>query len=488
MFKWIIIISVLFIPFFSSADDIDVTAEAGFSMGGAIGTMVIGDDTYSQIRFMPELVLGKFGIGLDIELLIDSNGKIREEDWDNFGDYLNKIYYIRYGLRGDPFYFRVGGFPYYTLGHGLIMKNYSNMLRYPEFRQIGLQLGGKIPVSNIELEAFSSNLETNEILAGRITIEPLSSTEITLLNKLKFGGTIVTDRDQYGKLDDDTIASLPVDTDGDGIYDDDDPDLDGDGLIDYDWLIENNWTEEEIEAWLENNLLDNDVIRDKISFDEDGIIIFGADYTIPLVESKLFSLGHYGEAAKIVDHNMGFIFPGFYSKFLIFDANLEFRFYQDDFLPGYFDHLYDDQRCIVVNNEVFTKESLLEFTTELKGWFGSLTADLFNMIYLTVSYEDMYGEDDYNYRSIWGKVNLAQKLIPKLVQAEVNYSQTGFDKLRYFKAPSAQVNGILAYSLGSTTRLVAKYQERYSDFNGNGRIKGKEETIKSMNVGVEFRF
>ena len=490
MIKKFMVFFILILPLTMIADDVDVTTEAGFHAGGVIGTMVIGDKTYSQFRFMPELVLGKFGIGLDIELLIDSNGKIREEDWDEFEDYLNKIYYIRYGLRGDPFYAKIGGFSYYTLGHGLIMKDYTNMLRYPEFRQIGFQIGGKIPMMNMTLEGFSHNIQKNEILAGRLTLQPFNSSEIPVIKNIKFGGTFVTDRDQYGKLDDDTIASIPVDTDGDGIYDDEDPDLDGDGLIDYDWLVNNNWTEEEIEAWLEENDLDNDVIPDEFDPDEDDISIFGADYEIPIVTTKLFELSHYGEMAQIIDHNMGFIFPGFYSKFLIFHANLEFRFYQEDFLPSYFDHLYDEQRVVIEADSIITKESLLEYTTESKGWYGSLTSNLFNMIYLTVSYEDMYGEDDYNYKSIWGKLSLQQKLIPKLVQAEVNYAQTGFDDLKKleFKAPSALINGILGYSLGTNTKLVAKYQERYADYDGNGKIKGKDETLKTMNFGVEFMF
>ncbi|HPR17945.1 MAG TPA: hypothetical protein PLD62_06840, partial [Candidatus Cloacimonadota bacterium] len=78
-----------------------------FNMGGGVGTVMFGETTYTQIRLQPEVVFGKIGIGLDVDLLIDSNGDIREEDWDEFDDYVNKIYYIRYGKRGDSLFGRV---------------------------------------------------------------------------------------------------------------------------------------------------------------------------------------------------------------------------------------------------------------------------------------------------------------------------------------------------------------------------------------------
>ncbi|MDP8203660.1 MAG: FecR family protein, partial [Candidatus Tenebribacter mawsonii] len=168
----------------------DSSSSGPFNMGGGVGSVMLGEETYTQIRLMPELTFGKFGLGLDIDLMIDSNGDVRTEDWDSFEDYVNKVYYLRYGERGDAFYGRLGGFKSYTLGHGLVMKDYSNMLRYPEFKQIGIQLGGNLPVAGMTAELFTSNAVKNEVLGGRLTIQPLSSTDIPLLSKLVFGGTV----------------------------------------------------------------------------------------------------------------------------------------------------------------------------------------------------------------------------------------------------------------------------------------------------------
>ena len=187
---------------------------------------------------------------------------------------------------------------------------------------------------------------------------------------------------------------------------------------------------------------------------------------------------------------MGFIFPGFYSKFLIFQMNLEFRIFEEDFAPSFFDQLYDEQRATVntVLDTVFSKEDYLSDRKKSQGWYGSLTSNLFNFITLTAAYEDMYGEDDMHYRSIWGKAGLNTSAIPKLSKAEIGYYQSGFDKLEKLKAPSAMIDGKLSYALGGSAHLVGVYQERYVDLNDDGKIKGKDETIKTVSMGVEFQF
>jgi hypothetical protein len=471
----------------------------GFSMGGGVGTIMIGDMTYSQIRLMPELVFGKFGIGLNIELLIDSEGQIREEDWDDWEDYINKIYYVRYGHRGDKFFGRIGGFPNYTLAHGLIMRDYSNMLRYPDDRQIGLQLGGRLPYASMNIEGFSSNILENEILAGRLTFQPLLTSSVPLLKKIILGGTIAHDRNQYKGLLDSDDDNYP------DVFDDYPFDNDWHNEVDYEidvyqeiyFELYPNATEDDFLDWFYNsptlNALRNSSFKD---LGEEDITIAGLDYELPIYDSELFYLSHYGEAVQIFEHKNGFIFPGFYSKFLIFHMNLEYRFYQEDFLPAFFDHLYEEERAKAYIYEegdstisiVITKEDLLAEATQSQGWYASLTTNLFNTIFLTVSYEDMYGEDNIHNRSIWGKVNLEQRIIPNLNRAEISYSQTRFEKLKYFKTPTSLVKGILGYSIGRTTELIASYQERYVDLDGNGKIKGEGETITTMSFGVEFRF
>ncbi|MDP8202562.1 MAG: hypothetical protein P9M11_10545, partial [Candidatus Tenebribacter burtonii] len=254
-------------------------------------------------------------------------------------------------------------------------------------------------------------------------------------------------------------------------------------------------TIENFEAWFDTSSTIDDLRNSPFSeFGEDDITVFGVDYEIPLIQSPLFALSHYGEVAKIMDHKMGFIFPGFYSKFLIFHMNLEYRIYQEDFMPAFFNQLYDEQRAVVVIDSAGKKTAIskeeyqLVNMTKSHGWYGSLTTNFLNFLFITVAYEDMYDENDDNSRSLWGKANFDTKIIPKLTKAEIGYTQTGFDKLTEFKTANAIINGTLGYSLGGSTQLVGSYQERYVDLNNDGKIKGTDETITSMSIGVEFSF
>lgn len=47
---------------------------------------------------------------------------------------------------------------------------------------------------------------------------------------------------------------------------------------------------------------------------------------------------------------------------------------------------------------------------------------------------------------------------------------------------------LAVFLLSDTSILVANYKERYEDLNGDGRIAGEDETIKSFGFGIEFRF
>ena len=487
MRNWILLL-VCLAPALLLAQVPDTTSTEGFSMGGGFGTIMAGDHTYTQIRLMPELVFGKVGIGLDVDILIDEDGKIREEDWDHFDDYLNKIYYVRYGHRGDPFFGRIGGFTSYTLGHGLVMQNYTNMLRYPEHRQIGLQLGGDLPVAGMQVEGFTSNLWENDILAARASFLPLMKLELPLLSNLRLGGTFATDRNQYDGLLDSDDDNYP------DVFDDYPDDNHWHNEVDRqrDWwrniYVEIYGSDQGFDEWFENSIY----LPRNPSFDdlgEESVSVMGIDYTLPLMTTAAFSLVHYGELAQIFDHNMGFIWPGFGMKFLIFDVTLEHRYYQSDFEPAFFDNLYEENRAQVVGDTVIVKSDTLPYNKQMQGWFGAVTTNLFNTLYFRLAYEDMYGEDVENGKSLWAGVWLDQKIIPKLTTARVDYSQTSVDHvLEDLRTPSTLITGKAGYAVGETTELVAKYQERYIDLNGDGEIAGSDETVKTMSFGVEFRF
>lgn len=85
----------------------------------------------------------------------DSPWYYREEDWDEFTDWLKILRFVQYAEERDPFYARVGEFGGSNIGHGTILGRYYNNLELDHFH-IGLdtkvnleQAGGEFLVNDM---------------------------------------------------------------------------------------------------------------------------------------------------------------------------------------------------------------------------------------------------------------------------------------------------------------------------------------------------
>ncbi|MDZ4181736.1 MAG: hypothetical protein U1B83_02575, partial [Candidatus Cloacimonadaceae bacterium] len=488
-----------------------------YGMNGMIGTITVGGITYSQIRLMPELAFWKLGFGLDIDLLIDSSGKIRKEDWDEWQDIARKILYIRFADRFSPFYFKIGSIPGYTLGHGMIFDDFSNMLRYPTEKNIGGYIGFNTPYSGLGFEVYTHDVYKNDIIAGRVFVKPLKTLNMGILSNLRVGANIGGDRNQYGKYPDtdgdgypDVYDKFPydrrlwLDSDDDGLADDEDIDLNGNGILDHpDQKPFVNTVFPVIHLIYPNYPFDTAVFPDSVAqyLKARPLWIYSVDYELPFFESENLRLSHYAEFATIKDHGQGLIFPGFGAKFYVFDAKLEMRNFSANFLPGYFNNLYEEQRSEVVYSlpdevtgrriySLSSKDSTLDAVRPTFGWFGYIRANIYNMVLLKLAYQDMYGTRMTTGKSLWAKLSLTPEVLPRLKEASVYYGQTNVPwiNFRYPRNTSAQVVGRLSYGISDRTNLVGKYTEHYTDLNDDGRIKGKDEIIEVITFGVEFEF
>jgi len=246
---------------------------------GSFGTVSIDGQTYNQISLRPEFNLGNWGMGFDFYLYIDGDGNIYDESW-NFSTFskaystiIDKLKYVRYGYPGDQLYFKVGSLTRISLGHGILVDEYSNMMRYPEIRKVGLQAKYFLP-NGIGIEYIQSDFKNSpSLVAGRI--------DYPIASNFSFGLSVVTDINQNAALQDsdsdlvpDFIDAFPddsdyqIDTDNDGVPDEIDYDADGDG---FDWF----------------NFLDND--SDTTIF-QDGFLRYAH---IIKYEKQMGSMGHF---------------------------------------------------------------------------------------------------------------------------------------------------------------------------------------------------
>jgi len=388
------------------------------------------------------------------------------------------------------------------------------MLLYPSEKNVGGYIGVNTPFSGAGFEAFTHNIYKNEILSARAYLNPLEFTDIPMLKSLRLGANVGIDRNQYGKYPDDDGDNVPdiydrfpndsnawLDSDLDGIADGFDVDIDGDGDIDHpDVNSHVDATFPNITNYYPDYSFDTAVYPNRATVypDEKELAIYSVDYTLPLVSTDQFSLEHYGEYATIDKHGSGIIFPGFAGKFFIFDARLEFRNFGDNFIPGYFDRLYDEQRAQMMvirdslhtNYSLGTKEDLIDISKASLGWFGYLKANIANIGYVKVAYQDMYGDKMTTGKSLWANATATPAMIKNLKEAGVYYSQAHVRYIDFIhpRTSSAALAGKVVYEISESTDMVARYSETYSDVNGDGKIKGNDEIISAFAVGVEFRF
>ncbi|HLD29547.1 MAG TPA: FecR family protein, partial [bacterium] len=186
-----------------------------FNMYGNFGAVALTDpDTgetkvYYQLSLLPELALGKLGIGLDLVFYFDENNNIRKGDWA-WDRAWEKISYIRWGRKySDPFYILMGRFVNpVSVGNGFIVSNYSNMMDYPNTRRLGIDFaldrggwGIEGMISDISSAHQWNDLKTSGFWSGRAYFRPLSKLSLPLFSRLVLGVTGATDREPDGVID-----------------------------------------------------------------------------------------------------------------------------------------------------------------------------------------------------------------------------------------------------------------------------------------------
>jgi hypothetical protein len=289
----------------------------GSELDGGLGMTWIDNQAYYSISFQPDLSFGKIGVGLNLNLLYNTNtGKFYAQDWKNRDtgktDYTRIFRYLRYGLKGDPVYSRLGAFDAERLGHGFILNFYNNQVEY-ENRKIGLALDVDFGMAGFE--SMTTSLGRLEVIGGRAYVRPLHNSNIPILKNLAFGGSVVSDTDPDSKR----------------------------------------------------------------STKNDAVTVFGLDAELPLLKSKMLSMMLYADHAKIQDFGSGQT-VGFRTDFnalwgfLGVSVDVERRFMGKEFIAPYFGPFYEVLRST-------TLAEVVDFYTSIGGNENAIPADVADLIH-----------------------------------------------------------------------------------------------------------
>ena len=327
--RWLLVLALLCVtaPSFSQYADGGLGymgTEGGLIMGG-VGLTKIDDQTYFSINFRPELAFGKFGIGLNVNLLYDTEtGHIRSKDWDTGYDYFRMIRYLRYGHKWDKVYARVGTLDAARLGHGFILNYYTNEASYDN-RKIGLAFD--LDFGRFGFETIASNLGRAELVGGRVYYRPLLGiVTVPIIKNFAVGATYTRD------FDPDAWSGTD---DGVSVYG-----------FDFELPI--------IKTQLLNTMLYFDWAQ-----------LNG--YSSIENESRTFGSGRAIGVSTSIDNLGGLI---------DLSAKLERRWMGEEFVASFFDPFYEIYRYQEMNGNRQYKTDLLIGLPDTKGVFGELYGGL----------------------------------------------------------------------------------------------------------------
>jgi len=489
-----------YIPFLLAftlfAQSVDVS-DSGASSGttGSIGTVTINGQVYNQLSLRPEIPIGKLGVGLDVYLYFNDKG-MYWDSWDFSGigpayrTIIDKIYYLRWGQPGDNLYIMAGALPSVTLGQGILVYNYANIMEYPQVRQIGLNLQAKVAGVGIELIHSNFKAATPGVLGFRGSY--------SVLPKLNIGASFVTDLNQLAGL----------------------PDSDGDGYPDYyDFYPTDETLHDSSDYWLD---IYKEIMGNDTGFEDwylgynhhnpyvpnstsDGISGIAFDVTYSLTENITL----YSQFAKLIgeisdttitnyleknDLGWGLVPLGTRAKVGPVNLLAEIRMGSRRFVFNYWDRAYDVSRVSVDGSGVMTRESQLYLYGKLTGFYAQAGMDVMNLLTLEAGYQRMQGETwdttgdyvDGNNQTLLTTIGVNPALIPKVGKAEAFYQQSNVDNPFKFEPDASTIWGYnLGIEVSSGVMLVYQARTTYiSDLNNPGEF----EAVKSIQIETQFTF
>ncbi len=472
------------------------------SGGAQLGSVTADGKTWSQFGFRMDLPIWKFGLGLDLQVLLDAEGNIREADWDEWQDYLDKIYYVRFGKKNkDPFYVKFGSLDYATIGYGNIVDRYTNMIEYPTYRRWGMEMalkGEKLGFEMLLNDYKELAMEDmGMMVAGRFSYKPIG--------KLEIGVSAAADLNEYNGL---------RDSDDDGI-----PDEIDEYVYDKSWATRRDyyvdgWTEIGIDTEDHEKLIalhngdpnnsenkigafEKSELFNKKEADPSTSLVYSVDIGYPIIEGETVGLKIFSHFTQIQDHGWGITAPGAklnIGKFLTVTA--EYRHSSEEFVFGYINSTYDLERAVFRQAMVDGVEKLTPYTKSDKmgdtneafnGYFVGADLKIGSIAQARIEYQDLIGDNDLHMRTLRGSAGLQSGFIPMIKSLEAYYLQNNVEDFQEWRTPSTVIGAIFDYNVGGATMGI-DYRLTFQDRDGDGLIRGSEETIKTISFRTRVTF
>lgn len=416
----------------------------GGGPGAFLGLALARDngDLYLKTVINFDLSLGPVGLGLALPLSVlvlndgdtgcpspqcsrDTKaigGWIRRHDWDEPGDYLRFIRYVRYGHKRDPFYALVGQHWGSSVGHGTLVNRYNNTLNL-DSNKVGVALDLNLTYGGVE--TLVDNIVDPNLLAGRVYLRPFGDTP--LLRGWAVGATVASDLSAPRNLAYTTAqgggSQVAVDDKGHPLA---------------------SFSEAQLAGGIdtEYELLNNALIR-----------------VVPFIDANRIAGAGNGLHLGVMG---GVVLPIPILEVTL-DARLEYRFMQAGYIPEYFDQQYDLARFQYAYGAGYVPKATAaralkaDPKTGTQGYYGELAFNFAGFVQVGGTLQD--------YQSDNGASLGLYLTIPKLefVKLQGYYLRKNFAGLgEAFTLDSRSLlGGSLAYKLFGPLYLRAQYERTW---------------------------
>jgi hypothetical protein len=374
---WVAIVAILATGVFAFAQDPQAIKGAGGApmgetkgmLGGDLNFGQIDEDWYTTIHLGFSMDLGKIGFGIQVPLRLrvhdadpkdPSDSTLREEDWDEWTDYLKVIRFFRFGHKGDFIYVVVGDLPGATIGHGTIVNRYYNNIDLDHYR---MGLVADLNTDYGGVETLLNNGFVTNLFALRGYVRPWSFVDQeSYLNNFSVGFSVAAD------------VSAP-------------------------------YTLADIDPEEDYNLPPVEV--------EETTTVMGGDIEFRLLDTSFLTLTPYMDLNGIPSSGGVGYHAGILSVFHIggvsmdLQARIEYRYFTGDYIPTYFNSYYEIQKFAYPywdnQNQVElrdTKRRVLELLPDksLNGYYAELVFNFLGLFTLGASYDDYDGLYNSNLR------------------------------------------------------------------------------------------
>ncbi len=438
---------------------------------------------YAKYGLTGQYVIGKFRFGIDVQAHYNSDGKLREQDWDEFVDYLDKFHFS-WGDKRTGLFVKTGSLDWMRLGYADIVDGYSNRTEYPLYKPWGTAL-------SYQKKDFCFDFvitDIKEVIKKNPSPVIFSRAQFSPWGKLKIGATFATDLNEYGQL---------IDSDGDGYTDEyDHYPYDAAYVTKYDYYYNSyleitNGDREladklfEIQKNDPNVNISDERTEDLMKYGDKRSVsmALGVDLTYPIVRRDRYRIETFSHFAHILDCGWGIALPGI--KATVGAKNkvslsINYRLATDEFLFGFYNYPYHSFRANTEIGENWekhtpTRKERLEEIKKHNSVVVGLTTAVSNYLTFTSRYQRIW--DGNNTENLfYGEVDFNLDFGNKNLSISAFLQEMNFDQLKKLDYPVTGFSASLRFN-----RVVVGFVRQYPPYTIK-LVDGARAGLTSLNL------